>query len=277
MKAASFQYCRARDLPHAITLLGDTGSPAVKVLGGGQSLGPMINLRLVQPERLVDISAVRALHVAAPLETTLRLGAGIRHAQIEDGQITDVTKGLLRHVAGGIAHRAVRNRGTLGGSLVHADPAADWVATTRLLDASLVLESPRGVRMLVAREFFQGAFATAIAEDEVLTAIDVPRFSAQARWAYEKTCRKPGEFADALAALWIDPVLGMHRAVIGALSTTPHLVEGEAAIDVLQTRAGLSQALDDADVTDPVDRQLQTTMLRRALLAVGLSDPGAGS
>jgi len=275
MKAAAFEYVRPTSVEQALAELKETDSLFGKVLGGGQSLGPMINLRLVQPNKLVDVSALGELKAVTQQAQSIRIGAAIRHAQIEDGEIADVTRGLLKYVAGGIAHRAVRNRGTLGGSLVHADPSADWVATMRLLDATMLLQSPQGIRQVAAREFFIGAFTTSIAENEILLAIDVPCFSAKARWSYQKTCRKPGEFADALAAVWTDPQHDVHRVVIGALSVRPHLIEGAAAIKDLQSIDGMQQALDEAGVSDPVDRQLQGTMLRRALKAADLLASGA--
>lgn len=270
MKAAAFEYFQAHSVEQALDQLKTDSMSFGKVLGGGQSLGPMMNLRLVQPDKLVDISAISALRNTSRKGESLHIGAAVRHAQIEDGHVPDVTNGLLTYVAGGIAHRAVRNRGTLGGSLVHADPSADWVATMRLLDATLTLQSPEGIRQIAARQFFVAAFTTAIEENEVLVAVEIPCFSSQARWAYQKTCRKPGEFADALAAIWVDPALDIHRAVIGALSVPPHLIEGLQAIQALTTSEGIQRALDDAGVSDPIDRQLQATMLSRALKAANL-------
>lgn len=275
MKAAAFEYQRADDISQALILLDQDETGLGKVLGGGQSLGPMMNLRLVQPNKLVDVSSIPELSEVTAQGESLRIGAGIRHAQIEDGQLPDVTNGLLTHVAGGIAHRAVRNRGTLGGSLVHADPSADWVSVMSLLSARLLLQSSQQTREIAAADFFIAAFTTAIQDDEVLVAIDVPQFSTQARWAYKKICRKPGEFADALAAVWIDPAHDIHRVVIGALSTPPYVINGSAAIQALRDDNGLNQALDQAGITNPVDRQRQSTMLGRALDAVGLSAGGA--
>ncbi|MFK7965651.1 MAG: xanthine dehydrogenase family protein subunit M [Burkholderiaceae bacterium] len=275
MKAAAFEYQRADDISQALILLDQDETGLGKVLGGGQSLGPMMNLRLVQPNKLIDVSLIRELSEVTAQGESLRIGAGVRHAQIEDGQLPDVTNGLLTHVAGGIAHRAVRNRGTLGGSLVHADPSADWVSVMSLINARLLLQSSQQTREIAAADFFIAAFTTAIQDDEVLVAIDVPQFSTQARWAYKKICRKPGEFADALAAVWIDPAHDIHRAVIGALSTPPYVINGLAAIQALRDDSGLNQALDQAGITNPVDRQRQSTMLGRALDAVGLSAGGA--
>lgn len=278
MKSAPFEFQRPQSIDEALVMLSDDEDVYAKLIGGGQSLGPMLNLRLVQPDRIVDISLLDGLNIAETHTDTMRIGAGVRHAQIEDGEIADVTNGFLPHVASGIAFRAVRNRGTLGGSLAHADPAADWVATMCLLDATMIVRSPSPMaeRTVKADQFFAGAFTTALTDDELLLAVDIPIFSPHARWAYLKSCRKPGEFADALAAVWVDPGQDIYRLVIGALSTEPYVFVGATALQALSTPPGLSQALDDAGVSDPVERQLQSTMVRRALAAVA-TDPTVSS
>src|SRR5882757_246857 len=139
MKPAPFGYERPRDLPAALAVLGEAEG-AAKIIAGGQSLGPMLNLRLVEPDLIVDISGLAELKQAERRGDELVLGACVTHADIEDGRIPDVTRG----VAGNIAYRAVRNRGTVGGSLSHADPAADWVSALSALGATLTLRSREG-------------------------------------------------------------------------------------------------------------------------------------
>ena len=133
MKPAPFDYARPSTLSDAIALLRSEGS--VKLLAGGQSLGPMLNLRLVQPDLLVDIAAVPELLRIETEGDGLLIGACVTHADIEDGRVPDPTGGALPAVAGAIAYRAVRNRGTIGGSLAHADPAADWPLALAALGA----------------------------------------------------------------------------------------------------------------------------------------------
>jgi carbon-monoxide dehydrogenase medium subunit len=207
----------------------------------------------------------------------LRIGAAVTHARIEDGELPDVTAGLLPAVAANIAYRAIRNRGTLGGSLAHADPAADWVSVMCLLNAAIVLLGPAGERRVSASDFFLGPFTTALAADEVVLAVELRRFSPQARWAYRKVCRKPGEFADAIGAAWIDPARGQARALIGALSGMPHVVEGTDAMAELQdSRTGLAaiqRLLDDAGLDDAYEREVHAEMLRQALADLNLA-PG---
>jgi len=272
VKAAPFEYLAAETPAHAVALLAEAevaGTAMAKVCGGSQSLGPMLNLRLAQVDRLIDLSRLEmlqgfALHGAGSAQV-LRIGAAVTHARIEDGALPDVTLGLLPAVAADIAYRAVRNRGTLGGSLAHADPAADWVTTMCLLDAAMVLLGPAGARTVQPADFFIGPFTTALAPDEILVAIDVPCFSPQARWAYRKVCRKPGEFADAIGAAWIDPPRGIARAVIGSLDGMPHVVDGADAVAALGQAGGLSRLLDAAGVDDPYAREVHAAMLRRAL------------
>ena len=153
MKPVAFEYTRPTTLAAAAALLGE---PQVfsKALAGGQSLGPMLNLRLAQPDLLIDITSIPELTAVADGPDHVELGACITHADIEDGRVPDPAGGLLRHVAGRIAYRAVRNRGTIGGSLTNADPSADWVSTlgTRTVPPRLVhgrsapcLCAPRGL------------------------------------------------------------------------------------------------------------------------------------
>ena len=263
MKPAPFEYRRADTVDQAVTLLGS--SEFSKVCGGSQSLGPMLNLRLAQVDHLIDVSRIAAMTQFKADDQALRIGAAVTHARIEDGELPDVTRGLLTRVAAGIAYRAVRNRGTIGGSLAHADPAADWVNTMHLLDATLVTLGAGGERRLRATEFFIGPFTTALAADEVIVAVEIPRFSSQARWAYRKVCRKPGEFAEAIAAVWVDPQRGVARALLGALDGMPHVVSGENALAALRDRDGLARVLDDAGLDQPYEREVHAVMLRRAL------------
>ena len=134
-----------------------------------------------------------------------------------------------------------------------------------LIDAGIVLQGRVGERTVPATEFFLSPFTTTLAGDEIILGIDVPCFSPGARWAYRKTCRKPGEFAAAIGAVWIDPGRGVARALIGALDRMPQLVSGVAELAALRQPGGLSSMLDDAGVADPYEREVHAAMLRRAL------------
>jgi carbon-monoxide dehydrogenase medium subunit len=220
VKAAPLTYHRAESIPHAIEL-GSRYDGTAKLMAGGQSLMPMMNLRMSLAEHVIDINAIAALRDCHPVKDKFFLGAGVTHAMIEDGRVEDPTRGYLRHVAGGIAYRSVRNRGTIGGSLAHADPAADWPAALRALDAIAVIEGPQGERQVPLAEFQRGLMETSLGAAEVLKGVLVPRLSAGARWSYRKFCRKVGEFAHSIAAVVLDPALGMANVVVGAIGGKP--------------------------------------------------------
>lgn len=267
MKAPAFDYEKPATLGAALALLADdTGD--TKVLAGGQSLGPLLNLRLARPGRLVDVRGLVELDACHEAGDAVTLGAGITHAAVEDNRVPDPTRGLLPFVARGIAYRAVRNRGTLGGSLAHADPAADWVSAMALLDAVLVVVSVRGTREIPAVTFVDGPLSTTLAPDELIVAVRVARLSPSARWSYRKFNRKPGEFAEAIAGFVHDPARGICRAVIGATSGAPvviadarSIVEGDVArIDGEVQRAGFEAG--------SYEHQVHRVMLARACEAL---------
>ena len=171
------------------------------MLAGGQSLGPMLNLRLAQPRLLVQVDRLPELAGVAADDDAVTIGACVTHAAIADGLVPDIGGNVLARVADNIAYRAVRNRGTIGGSLCHADPAADWVTVLTALDAVAVLQGPSGARSVSVADFVQGPFRTALTPGEILRAVRVPRLPDDARWGYVKACRKPGDFAHAMAAV----------------------------------------------------------------------------
>lgn len=272
MKPAPFDYARPRDLTSALALLASNAG--AKVMAGGQSLGPMLNLRLAQPEQIVDITAIDELKLAEVRGDELVLGACITHADIEDGRVPDVTGGAMRSVAANIAYRAVRNRGTLGGSLSHADPSADWVSVLIALGARLTLRSPAGTRQVALSDFIVGALQSCLQPGELVAAIHIPKRPATGQWGYVKACRKTGEFAHGQCAVLIDPDAGSARIVIGALDAAPILVAEPA--ELFGGRIGADyktrfdsrvadRLLSDAGVTDAVHRHIHLTVLKRAL------------
>ncbi|MCG6206067.1 FAD binding domain-containing protein [Rhodopseudomonas sp. HC1] len=272
MKPAAFDYARPRDLAAALALLGS--HDGAKVMAGGQSLGPMLNLRLAQPEQIVDITAIAELKHAEISGEELVLGACVTHADIEDGRVPDVTRGAMRGVAANIAYRAVRNRGTLGGSLTHADPAADWVSALTALGARVTLRSATGMRQMALSDYITGALQSCLHAGELLAAIHIPTRKATARWGYVKTCRKTGEFAHGQCAVLIDPDAGTARIVIGAIDAAPILITeptelfgGRIDADY-KTRFDprvADQLLSASGIADPVHRHIHLTVLKRAL------------
>jgi carbon-monoxide dehydrogenase medium subunit len=267
MKAAHFEYARPTSCIEAANLLRESAGTA-KVMSGGQSLGAMMNLRLAQPELLVDVRAIAALSECAVAADAVTLGANTTHAAIEDGRVSDPAGGLMRYVAGGIAYRAVRNRGTLGGSLAHADPAADWINLMMLLEAQYRLEGPDGPRTVRAADWMSGAFSTALRDDEILTAIRIPAFSSAARWSYYKVNRKTGEFAQAIAALIEDPNRGVVRGLIGATDGVPYVFAADALIDHWDDALAETHLKAAGLTPDTYEYQIHATALRRA--AAGL-------
>jgi carbon-monoxide dehydrogenase medium subunit len=270
VKPAPFDYARPADVASALTLAGNSGT--AKFIAGGQSLGPMLNLRLVQPELLVDITAIDDLKRAEAGKDTLFIGSCITHADIEDQRIPDVTNGVLPSVAAGIAYRAVRNRGTIGGSIVHADPAADWVSTLSALGARAVIQSVGGMRRLRVDEFIVGVFQTQLDDGEMLVGIEVPRNSPASRWGYYKLSRKTGEFAHAIGVYHDDRERNICRAVIGATTGVPIVIADkmrlfggkEPAADALD-EPYVRQTMAAAGLADTIDHTLRVVALRRAV------------
>lgn len=256
MKAAAFEYVRPADLGEALRLLAEAGDDA-RVLAGGQSLGPMLNLRLARPGLLVDIRRLPELWAVEQAPDALIVGAAVTHAAIEDGRIPDVggTVAVLPAVAARIAYRAVRNRGTIGGSLAHADPAADWVTALMALGATAEIVGAAGASRSVALdEFMLGAFRTALGLGEILRAVRIPRLSAAARWGWYKVCRKPGEFAMAIGAVLIDPARNVRRTVMGATGGRPIVLYGGAAAEPPERH----------EASEPIEGRIRHVALRRA-------------
>lgn len=257
MKPARFEYQAPADLEAAIALLGEAGGGA-KVIAGGQSLGPMLNLRLAMPAMIVDIGGIGELVQTVDGDRSVTLGACVTHAAVEDGAVPDPSRGMMPHVAGDLASRAVRNRGTVGGTLAHADPAADWITTLTALDARLHLRGRGGARTVPLEAFMVGAFATVLSTDEILASVEIDRLSGSARWAYYKICRKVGTFADAIGAVVADPERSFHRVVMGAVDSTPvRLRDLEEALaagqrdDAVRLAAGsVAAARPDFDAVD---------------------------
>jgi len=229
MKPAPFDYAVAGDLSDVTTQLAQAAGDT-KPVAGNQSLGPMMNLRLARPRRLIDVTRLAPLRVVEESLDLVRLGAAITHAEIEDGEVADPTSGWLRAAAAGIAYRAVRNRGTLGGSLCHADPAADWVIVMTGLCATALIAGPGGERRLALEDFITGPFKTALREGEILTAVEVPRPGAGARWGYWKFAPQVGEFAKASATVLIDEARGRLRCAIGALGRRPLILDSAQSL-----------------------------------------------
>jgi carbon-monoxide dehydrogenase medium subunit len=272
MKSPAFDYLRPRNLDEAVAELARGGGEA-RVVAGGQSLLAMMNLRLAAPALLIDIARLPELAKAAEDGENVSLGACVTHAMIEDGRVPDPSRGLMSRAAADLAYRAIRNRGTIGGSLALADPAAEWPAVLAALDAELELHGPNGGRKVKCTDFVTGIYATQLGEDEILETVRIAKLSAGASWGYVKLCRKSGEFAQALAIAVLDRARGFSRVVLGAADGAP-LVLGAASRAL--TGAGHDPAAienavaADLDGTternfDPFRRRLHSVAATRAI------------
>ncbi|GGF54162.1 carbon monoxide dehydrogenase [Azorhizobium oxalatiphilum] len=253
MKPAAFEYARPADLAEACALLGELGDAAMPV-AGGQSLVPMMSLRLTGFETLLDISRLDALKVVRDEETHVFIGAAVTHAMIEDGKVPDPAFGLMARVASKIAYRAVRNMGTIGGSVGLADPASDWPCCLLALGAEVVLAGAEGERVLGAGGFFLGPYETARDPAEIITGFRIPKLSAGARWGTFKVARKSGAFSDSLAIAVLTAEGEARVALTGTLDhaqllpgASAALAAGDLAAVREAARAEVAQADPDAD------------------------------
>jgi carbon-monoxide dehydrogenase medium subunit len=272
VKAPAFDYERARDAAHAVSLLAEAAGSA-RPIAGGQSLGPMLNLRLVRPELLVDVRACPDLRGVIDEGDAIVYGAAVTHAEIEDGTVPDALGSRLAVAAREIAYRAVRNRGTLGGSLVHADPAADWPTVLLAAGAEVVVRGPGGLRAESLGEFLTGPFSVSLGSDELLVGVRVAKRGAELRWGYHKICVKAGEFARAFAVAMEDRASGERRAVVGAIERVPLVLEGDDAVidDPRRAEALLARRLPSLA---PLSLRLNAVALARAGRALASNGDG---
>ncbi len=220
MKSAPFDYMRPKTVAEASALLAQD-SVTTAAIAGGQSLVPMLSLRAAQIDLLVDLNRLDELKAVNETSDCLSIGALTSHAAIEDGKIPDLFSGLLRRVAGTIAYRAIRNHGTIGGSVALADPAADWPACLMALRATVNVGGRGGTRRVPMDEFVQGAFSTALASGEIVLGFDIPRPHAPLRWGFAKVARKSGAFANSIAVV-ASHNGGLASAVLSAAGPRPY-------------------------------------------------------
>ncbi len=203
MKPAQFDYHRPTSVQEAAGLLSDFGDGG-KLLAGGQSLVPMLALRLAVFEHLIDLGHVDELRGIERRDGSLRIGAMTTQAAVERSSDAAEAVPLLARATPLIGHFQIRNRGTVGGSVAHADPASEYPAVVVALDAELEAVSSRGPRVIPAGSFFSGMWSTALAEDEILTAITFPSWSGRCGFAVEEFARRHGDFAIAGAAVALE-------------------------------------------------------------------------
>ncbi|HEV2955996.1 MAG TPA: FAD binding domain-containing protein [Xanthobacteraceae bacterium] len=278
MKPAAFDYAKARSLEHAVELLGRAGA---RVLAGGQSLIATLNMRLSSPSLLVDINAIPDLDGIARRNGHIELGALVRHAQAERSPELAQAVPLIARALPHIGHPAIRNRGTIGGSIAFADPAAELPACLVALDGEIDIAGPAGPRTVEADDFFQGLFETALGPRDVLTAIRLPAATRDTRVGFAELARRHGDYAMvglAAAARANGTKLADVRLAFFGVGATPVRARGAeqalAAGDLDAAVKALDQDLDppdDVQAEGRVKRHLAGVLLRR--VARQLSEP----
>ncbi|WP_213284884.1 xanthine dehydrogenase family protein subunit M [Bradyrhizobium sp. sGM-13] len=275
MKASAFAYARATSVANALELLTAYGERA-KVLSGGQSLVPAMNLRLVAPDLIVDIGELTELRGAAVKRGVLTIGALTRHADLLKSPEIAAHAPLLKDAVAHIAHPAIRNRGTIGGSLAHADPASELPACMLTLGATIIARGPGGERRIAANEFFAGIYETALTPQELLVAVELPLTPKNSTHFFHEFARRHGDYAIvglAAQASIKDERFADLRLGFFAVGDRPLLAKSASKlVDVAVTSAVLSEAasaLDDE--LDPLEDQQATPAMRRHLAKVLLA------
>jgi carbon-monoxide dehydrogenase medium subunit len=266
---APFEYVRAGSAAEAISLIGQHGDDA-KFLAGGHSLLPLMKLRLAQPSVLVDIGRVNDLSYIRDAGDHIAIGALTRHMDVEKSPVLAEHVPLLAHAAGHVGDPQVRHRGTIGGSIAHSDPASDLPATTLALGATYVAQGPNGTREIPATEFFHGFLQTALAADEMLTEIRVPKMNG-AGWSFQKFNRRAQDWAIVGVAAWRRngdsgvALVNMGSVPILASSVSSALAGGASIADAAEQAAAEAEPQSDLNATPEYRVHLAKVLVRRAL------------
>jgi CO/xanthine dehydrogenase FAD-binding subunit len=279
MKPPPFAYVAARSLDEAVRLLAE-GGPDAKVLAGGQSLVPMLNFRLLEPSLLVDINRIAALDFIEADDRRVRIGALTRHRAVETSPVIADKLPILAATMRHVAHFAIRNRGTFGGSLAHADPAAELPLLALLLDAEIAVASARGERSIAAKAFFIDALTTVLEPGEILFDVVLPSLPSGTGWHFEELSRRAGDFALVAVGVTVrvrDGRCAEARIALGGVGPTPvraaaaeAMLRG-AKIDLAAIAAAAAAARDgiapqsDLHASADYRRHLAEVLVRRAL------------
>ena len=282
MKMPPFDYACPTTIAEAVNLLAAHDGDA-KALAGGQSLVPMLAFRLASPALLVDLRKLTELRQIRITEAGVTLGAMTRWRDIEDDARLKQAHPLLQAAIAHVAHYQIRNRGTVGGSVAHADPAAEMPGIVRTCEAEIAVIGKSGARTIKAQDFFQGPLTTALAADEIITEIRLPAWPAGRRWGFQEFARRRGDFALAAAAVFYDPdaagkATNAHVGVIGVADRPLRLPSVEAVLNgaiidaatIAKADAATSAAVDpddDIHASAAYRKSLAGTMVERALLA----------
>jgi carbon-monoxide dehydrogenase medium subunit len=281
MKLPPFEYACPATINEAIALLANHGGEA-KPLAGGQSLMPMMAFRIAQPSLLVDLRKLPGLKEIKIGADGVRLGALVRWRDILDDARLDKAHPLLKEAVSHVAHYQIRNRGTVGGSCAHADPASEMPGIAQTCDAEIAVIGKAGARTVKAADFFQGALTTALKPDEIITEIHLPAWPAARRHGFQEFARRRGDFAMAGVALYYDVENGKaanaHIGVFGVGDRQRRLPKAEAALngkavdEALAVKVGEAAAAEvepqqDIHASADYRRALTGTLTERALKA----------
>lgn len=283
MKPPRFQYCVPRLLDEALMLLNGQDSDT-KILAGGQSLVPLLNMRLATPVRLIDINRLAELNYIQPEESYLAIGATVRQCQVERSPLVQERFPLFIETIWHIGHAQIRNRGTVVGSLAHADPAAELPTLLTCLDGTLLLQRSTGERLLTAEDFFYGYLETALEPDEMVVEVRLPWVDPRAGWAFLEFARRSGDFALVGAAAVLTPAedgtcqrARIAYAGVAGVPVRAHAVEqtleGQMLDEATLSRAAevarevVQANMDDIHATVEYRRVLTAELTRRVLQA----------
>ena len=269
MIPAAFDYVRAGSAAEAIALIGQHGDEA-KFLAGGHSLLPLMKLRMASPAVLVDIGRVDDLRYIREESDHVAIGALTRHSAVEHSEVLAQHVPLLACAAGHVGDPQVRHRGTIGGSLAHADPASDLPATTLALGATYVVQGPHGSREIAAADFFQGFLTSALQPDELLTEIRVPKMLG-AGWSFQKFTRRAQDYAIVGVAAWrrgtdsAVALINMGSTPVLAARVSAALAGGASVADADQLAATEAAPTHDLNASVEYRVHLAKVLVRRAL------------
>lgn len=269
MIPAAFDYVRAGSAEEAIALIGEHGDEA-KFLAGGHSLIPLMKLRLAQPTVLIDIGRVTDLSYIRDAGDHVAIGALTRHMDIENSELLRADVPLLAHAAHHVGDPQVRHRGTLGGTVAHADPASDLPATTLALGATYVAQGPNGTREIAASEFYTGFLESVLEPDEMLTEIRVPKMGG-AGWSFQKFNRRAQDWAIVGVAAWRNngdsgvALVNMSDTPVLATSVSSALAGGASVEDAAEQAAAEASPSSDLNASVEYREHLARVLVRRAL------------
>ncbi len=283
MKPAPFAYHAPTELAAALHLLATLAPQEGRILAGGQTLVPAMAFRMARPAHLIDINGIRELDGISVTGDRLRIGACTRHAFFESDQIPGCLGDLLRKVVRFIGHYPIRQRGTFCGSIANADPSSEWCCLTAALDGTIVAQSERGTRRIASKDFYKALMTTALQDDELITAVELPLLARETRTGFCEFSRRAGDFAIVMALVTFRLERGRiadARVGIGGAEATPRrIAEAEAALNGKEPKSGIFAAAGAAGAAaiEPIEDNDNSAEYRRALVQTLIGRALAGA